>query len=220
MTLAQQTFRQPAALRPRPHHPILRRSGQSLQFGVGPGVPSPMLPDDDIVARPVVFECVGVPGMLQGIIQAIPRHGLIVVVGVCMQPDQILPAIATDRGRRRPGEATANAERQLAMMREHLAAGQAAVISGASGAAATTAEEVDFLRGLALPVRGTATAFGHSLEPSFPANLALAALAVSRGRLFGPLEAGEAVMDGDLRRLLVTSWGHWRGEALAVVEAA
>jgi 2-desacetyl-2-hydroxyethyl bacteriochlorophyllide A dehydrogenase len=67
------------------------------QFGVGPGVPSPMLTDDDIVARPVVFECVGVPGMLQGIIEAIPRHGLIVVVGVCMQPDQILPAIATDR---------------------------------------------------------------------------------------------------------------------------
>ena len=35
----------------------------------------------------------------------------------------------------------------------------------------------------------TATAFGHSLEPSFPANLALAAMALSRQRLFAPLEA-------------------------------
>jgi 2-desacetyl-2-hydroxyethyl bacteriochlorophyllide A dehydrogenase len=67
------------------------------QFGVGPGVPSPMLGDDEIARRPVVFECVGVPGMLQGIIEAIPRHGLIVVVGVCMVPDQIFPALATDR---------------------------------------------------------------------------------------------------------------------------
>ncbi|MGQ0482585.1 MAG: TOMM precursor leader peptide-binding protein [Pseudonocardia sp.] len=27
----------PASLRPRPHHPVLHRSGSSLQFGVGPG---------------------------------------------------------------------------------------------------------------------------------------------------------------------------------------
>jgi threonine dehydrogenase-like Zn-dependent dehydrogenase len=67
------------------------------QFGVGPGIPSPLLSDDEIARRPVVFECVGVPGMLQGIIEAIPRHGLIMVVGVCMVPDQISPAIATDR---------------------------------------------------------------------------------------------------------------------------
>lgn len=67
------------------------------QFGIGPGVSSPMLGDDEVVPRPVVFECVGVPGMLQGILEAIPRHGLIVVVGVCMVPDQIFPALATDR---------------------------------------------------------------------------------------------------------------------------
>jgi 3-oxoacyl-[acyl-carrier-protein] synthase II len=71
-----------------------------------------------------------------------------------------------------------------------------------------------------MPVRGTATAFGHSLEPSFPANLALAAMALSRQRLFAPLEQAEAAMDEELRQVLVTSWGHWRGEALAVVEAA
>jgi 3-oxoacyl-[acyl-carrier-protein] synthase II len=131
-----------------------------------------------------------------------------------------IAAIATDRSRRRPGEATANAERQLATMRRHLAPGHAAVISGASGAPVATAEEAAFLCGVGLPIRGTATAFGHSLEPSFPANLALAAMSLSRRRLFAALDADEAAMETELRQVLVTSWGHWRGEALAVVEAA
>ncbi len=86
--------------------------------------------------------------------------------------------------------------------------------------AAPTREEADFLHDLGMPVRATGTAFGHSLEPSFPANLALAAMALSRGRLFAPLEAAEQPMPDALRQVLVTSWGHWRGEALAVVEAA
>jgi 3-oxoacyl-[acyl-carrier-protein] synthase II len=131
-----------------------------------------------------------------------------------------IAAIATDRSRRRPGEATANAERQLREMRGHLEPRHAAVVSGASGVPAATGEEAEFLRGLGLPVRGTATAFGHSLEPSFPANLALAAAALSRRRLFAPLEAEETVMDAELRQVLVTSWGHWRGETLAVLETA
>jgi 3-oxoacyl-[acyl-carrier-protein] synthase II len=130
-----------------------------------------------------------------------------------------IAALATDRCRRRPGESTATAERQLATMRHHLQPPHAAVISGASGVAAVTAEEMTLLRGLKLPVRGTATAFGHSLEPSFPANLALAALSLSQRRLFAPLDPDEQPMTGELREVLVTSWGHWRGEALAVVEA-
>jgi 3-oxoacyl-[acyl-carrier-protein] synthase II len=129
-------------------------------------------------------------------------------------------AIATDRCRRGAGEATAVAARQLASMRDHLSAEYAAVISGATGVSAATLEEAEFLRSLRLPVRATATALGHSVEPSFPANIALAALAASRGRLFAPLEPDEQPMAGELRQVLVTSWGHWRGEALAVVEAA
>jgi 3-oxoacyl-[acyl-carrier-protein] synthase II len=107
-------------------------------------------------------------------------------------------------------------------MRRHIDPAHAAVISGASGAPAVTAEESVFLRGLGLPVRATATAFGHSLEPSFPANLAVAAISVSRKKMFGPLEATdpEAPMAAELRQVLVTAWGHWRGEASAVVEAA
>ena len=131
-----------------------------------------------------------------------------------------IAAITTDRCRRNPGDATAIAERQLVTMRDHLQPGHAAIISGASGVAGATVEEAEFLRGLRLPVRGTATAIGHSLEPSFPANLALAAMALSKGQLFAPLEPDEATMDSEPRQVLVTSWGHWRGETLAVVEAA
>ena len=131
-----------------------------------------------------------------------------------------IAAIATDRCRRRPGEATANAEKQFAAIRHHLAPEHAAVISGASGVAAVTQEEASFLRGVGLPVRASATAVGHSLEPSFPANLALAAMALSRRQFFAPLEASEQPMTSELRQVLVTSWGHWRGEAMAVVEGA
>ena len=133
-----------------------------------------------------------------------------------------ISAIATDRSRRRPGEATANATRQFDAMRHHIDPSHAAVISGAAGIAAATAEETEFMRGLGMPVRATATAFGHSMEPSFPASLALAAMSLSKHRLFAPLETAdlEATLATDLRQVLVTSWGHWRGEALAVVETA
>jgi 3-oxoacyl-[acyl-carrier-protein] synthase II len=131
-----------------------------------------------------------------------------------------IAAIASDRSRRRPGEATTNATHQLMAMRHHLEPPHAAVISGASGAPAATREEAGFLHDLGMPVRATATALGHSLEPSFPANLALAALSLSRQRLFAPLEPDEQAMTEELRQVLVTSWGHWRGEALAVVEPA
>jgi threonine dehydrogenase-like Zn-dependent dehydrogenase len=43
-------------------------------------------------ARPVVvFECVGVPGVIDQIMASAPRDTRIVVVGVCMEPDTIHP---------------------------------------------------------------------------------------------------------------------------------
>jgi 3-oxoacyl-[acyl-carrier-protein] synthase II len=131
-----------------------------------------------------------------------------------------IASIASDRCRRAPGEALANAMRQFEPMRSHIDAYASAVISGATGVAAPTGEERAFLDTLRLPVRATGTALGHSMEPSFPANLALAAITVSRGRLFGPLEPEEEPVSQALRSVLVTGWGHWRGEGLAVVEAA
>lgn len=47
--------------------------------------------------RPVIFECVGVPGMLQSVIDGAPMFSRVVVVGVCMQSDQIEPALAINK---------------------------------------------------------------------------------------------------------------------------
>ena len=136
------------------------------------------------------------------------------------QPYAHIAGIHTDRCRRHPGEATVNAKAQLAAMQAHFDPAGAAVLSGASGAKLPTQEERGFLEEIGLPFRATATAIGHSLEPSFPASLAFAALAVRNGTLFPPLEAAEQPMTAPLTQALVTSWGHWRGEALALVTRA
>lgn len=44
--------------------------------------------------RPVIFECVGVPGMIDAVIGAAPLNSRVVVVGVCMSSDAIRPAMA------------------------------------------------------------------------------------------------------------------------------
>lgn len=47
--------------------------------------------------RPVVFECVGVPGILQSILDGAPLLSRVIVVGVCMQADSIEPAMAINK---------------------------------------------------------------------------------------------------------------------------
>ena len=42
----------------------------------------------------VIFECVGVKGLIQECLNLAPNRGRIVVVGVCVGPDTILPAVA------------------------------------------------------------------------------------------------------------------------------
>lgn len=45
----------------------------------------------------VFFECVGVPGVLDQIMAGAPKNGRIVVVGVCMEMDQIRPLTAINK---------------------------------------------------------------------------------------------------------------------------
>ena len=47
--------------------------------------------------HPVVFECVGVPGIIDGIIASAPLFSRVVVVGVCMGSDHIRPAMAINK---------------------------------------------------------------------------------------------------------------------------
>jgi threonine dehydrogenase-like Zn-dependent dehydrogenase len=47
--------------------------------------------------HPVIFECVGVPGIIDGIIGSAPLFSRVVVVGVCMAPDTVRPAMAINK---------------------------------------------------------------------------------------------------------------------------
>ncbi|MGN6462944.1 MAG: beta-ketoacyl-ACP synthase [Pseudolabrys sp.] len=103
-----------------------------------------------------------------------------------------------------------------------------AVLSGASGAAPATGEEHAFLKDLGqntgggIAVRGTGTYLGHGLEPQFPMNIALAAIALDRGTLFPPRDATglEQPAAAAPSQIVVTGVGHWRGEGLALIERA
>ncbi len=53
---------------------------------------------EELAGRPlVVFECVGVPGMLDDVFLQAPRDTRVVVVGVCLQQDHIRPLIAINK---------------------------------------------------------------------------------------------------------------------------
>lgn len=48
-------------------------------------------------SQPILFEAVGVPGMLDSTILDAPRGTQVVVVGVCMEPDTIRPMVAVTK---------------------------------------------------------------------------------------------------------------------------
>jgi threonine dehydrogenase-like Zn-dependent dehydrogenase len=47
--------------------------------------------------RPVVFECVGVPGVIASIVDSAPLFSRVVVAGVCVGPDTFTPAMAINK---------------------------------------------------------------------------------------------------------------------------
>jgi threonine dehydrogenase-like Zn-dependent dehydrogenase len=49
------------------------------------------------VKRPVIFECVGVPDMINNLITQAPIQSRIIVVGVCMEADNIQPVMAINK---------------------------------------------------------------------------------------------------------------------------
>jgi 3-oxoacyl-[acyl-carrier-protein] synthase II len=113
-----------------------------------------------------------------------------------------LASIRTGAARRHGADsAAASATRLAAGLALHP---DALVVSGASGAPGPLAEEQRFLAGLGTAApHYPAELLGHSMEASFPLHLALAALAIA---------------EGAAPQALVTGFGVWRGEALAVLE--
>jgi 3-oxoacyl-[acyl-carrier-protein] synthase II len=134
-----------------------------------------------------------------------------------------LSSVIADRSDRRPGAATRKALAQWSTLRARLNGGAFGVLSGASGAGPATGEERQFLASLGerCAVRGTTAVLGHGVEATFLANLVLAAACVRRDRLFRPIDKEELIerpLDHGLSQVVVTQWGHYRGEAMALVE--
>jgi 3-oxoacyl-[acyl-carrier-protein] synthase II len=137
-----------------------------------------------------------------------------------IRPLARLTTVLSQHARRQPGTATASLSRMWETIRPK--PGQAAVISGATGAEPATSEERTWLDTLVgVPVRATGTHIGHGLEPQFAMNIALATLALTHQRMFPPADASgvERTAETRLDQVVVTSIGHWRGEGMALVEA-
>jgi 3-oxoacyl-[acyl-carrier-protein] synthase II len=133
-----------------------------------------------------------------------------------------LRTVLSDRRKRKPGDVTAALDQLWDKISSKLQPGTVAAISGASGTAPATAEErAFFAKHPELAVRATGSYLGHALEPQFPMNVAIAAIAVSRDKLYASVDGSgiERAMEGPLKQAIVTSVGHWRGEGLALVEA-
>jgi len=137
-----------------------------------------------------------------------------------------IAGVATDVAHRREGGGSAGVARALwDRLAPRDGAGRLGVISGATGVEPALAEERAFLADLGgggAVVRTPGSLLGHGVEAGFPANLALGALALAHGGFYPPFDPGldTPSQPGGVDRVLVTGFGQWRGEALALLEPA
>jgi 3-oxoacyl-[acyl-carrier-protein] synthase II len=132
-----------------------------------------------------------------------------------------LSFVVSDRASRESGTITQTMAQLWDGLKGKVDASHTAILSGATGANPATAEERAFLEAHRdLAVRATGSYLGHGLEPQFAMNIALATIALDRGSLFPPCDSTglERPMTGELKQVVVTGVGHWRGEGLALVE--
>jgi 3-oxoacyl-[acyl-carrier-protein] synthase II len=138
------------------------------------------------------------------------------------KPFARLSRVVSDRSRRRPGDVAIQLRRMWNDLAPQLDPDHVAVISGATGAEPATSEERAALaEHPEIAVRAAASHLGLGPEPQFAMNIAIAALAVQRGKLFPPADQSgvERPTDRPVTQVVVTSVGHWRGEGMALVEA-
>jgi 3-oxoacyl-[acyl-carrier-protein] synthase II len=133
-----------------------------------------------------------------------------------------LSGVLSERSSRPAGAITAALARMWQRLVPPPAPAGIAVISGATGAQPATGEERAWLKTLPdVPVRASGSILGHGFEPQFAMNIALAALALGRKKLFPAVDPSgvEREYEGPLERVVVTAVGHWRGEGMALIEA-
>jgi len=96
-----------------------------------------------------------------------------------------------------------------------------AIYTSASGVEPVTSEEAEALKAAGLPVRSVVSRIGQTFESMFPFGIAFSALAISSGKLAAampnvPLESAGA---DDVKSIIVSTVGHFRGEGVGIVEA-
>ena len=136
------------------------------------------------------------------------------------KPIARLKAVYSSHARREPGGLKQALGALIEKARRNVDPASAAILSAASGVEPATSEEAEVLKATGLPVRAVASRIGHGFEVAFPAAVALAALAVNAGKLYAAMDAPlETPGPAQLRQVIVTCAGHWRGEGVGVVEA-
>ncbi len=76
---------------PAEHSPYKRWTEEATPEGYDPTSVVSILGLGPKMRPAVIFECVGVPGIIQQMLEGAPREARIVVVGVCMEQDRIEP---------------------------------------------------------------------------------------------------------------------------------
>jgi len=142
-----------------------------------------------------------------------------------VKPYARISQVESGRCNRQPGAAREVAGGLFERVSGRIPAGPLPVLSGCCGIQPQLKEELEFLDGLSgngiePVIRGMSTVFGNTLEAQFPLGVVLASLAISRGGFFSPFDDTGVEKDftGAPERVLISNWGHWRGEALALIE--
>ncbi len=141
------------------------------------------------------------------------------------KPYARIKSIVSDRCNRQPGAARNVADRLLEEIADQIPAGPLPVLSGCPGVQPQLGEEHEFLdalseKGIEPAIRAVSTIFGNTLEAQFPVSVVLASLAISRGAFYDPFDNSgvEQAFTGKPEQILISTWGHWRGECLALVD--
>jgi 3-oxoacyl-[acyl-carrier-protein] synthase II len=141
------------------------------------------------------------------------------------RPYARIDSVVANRCKRQNGAAKESAQGLLERIADRLPEGQLPVLTGCSGVQPQLNEELEFLLGLSdkgiePAIRGVTSVLGNTLETQFPVNVILASLAISRGAFFDPFDDSgvEQSHSGQPQQVLISNWGHWRGESLALVD--
>jgi len=142
-----------------------------------------------------------------------------------VKPYARISQVESDRCNRQPGAARAVADDLFKRLGGRIPPGPLPVLSACCGIQPQLKEEHAFLDGLSdhgiePAIRGISTVFGNTLEAQFPLSVILASLAISRGAFFSPFDGTgvEKEFSGKPERVLISTWGHWRGESLALID--